>query len=115
MVFVYGLYKYPNFYDTNKKIPGKKNKAMNEMEETDDIKMLQKKIELTEDISIITERNTANEIQAVCSNCNKRFKSMRSVIMHSKYTTPRHVVIFIDRGNYDKDTGFRTKTNRIMK
>jgi hypothetical protein len=43
---------------------------MNEMEETDEIKMLQKKIELTEDISITTERNTANEIQAVSSNCN---------------------------------------------
>jgi hypothetical protein len=85
------------------------------MEETDEIKMVQKKIELTEDIGIEIERNTANEIQAVCSICNKRFKSMRSVIMHSKYTMPRHVVIFINRGNYDKDTGFRSKTNRVMK
>jgi len=114
MVFVYGLYKYANTPDINiKKFLAQR--AMNEMEETDEIKMVQKKIELAEDTGIKIERNTANGIQAVCSICNKRFKSMRSVIMHSKYTMPRHVVIFINRGNYDKDTGFRSKTNRIMK
>lgn len=45
---------------------------MDETDETDEIKMLWKKVELTEDISITTERNSTNEIQAVCNNCNKR-------------------------------------------
>jgi hypothetical protein len=47
-------------------------------------------------------------IDAVCINCNKRFKSMRAVSMHLKMTGTRHAVIFISYGNYDKNTGLRT-------
>jgi hypothetical protein len=46
-------------------------------------------------------------IDAVCVNCNKRFKSMRAVSMHLKMTATRHVVNFINYGNYDKKTGLR--------
>ncbi|HXX97226.1 MAG TPA: hypothetical protein VEL11_08950 [Candidatus Bathyarchaeia archaeon] len=44
----------------------------------------------------------AGIINAVCINRNRRFKSMRRVNIHSKMTTTRHVVDFIDYGNYDK-------------
>jgi hypothetical protein len=88
---------------------------MDEMDETDEIQVLKKNAELTEDIRITTDRNTTGKIQAVCNNCNKRFKSMHSVTMHLKNTTTPHVVIFINRGNYDKKTGLKSKTDRIMK
>lgn len=48
----------------------------------------------------------ASIIEAVCINCNKRFNSTRAVSMHLKATAARHVVIFINHGNYNK-TGFR--------
>ncbi len=44
-------------------------------------------------------------IDAVCINCNRRFKSMRGVSMHLKMTATRHVVNFINYGNYHKKTG----------
>jgi hypothetical protein len=46
-------------------------------------------------------------IDAVCINCNKRFTSMRAVSMHLKMTGARHIVNFINYGNYDKKTGLR--------
>ena len=46
-------------------------------------------------------------IDAICINCNKLFKSMRSVSMHLKMTATRHAVNFISHGNYDKKTGLR--------
>ena len=46
-------------------------------------------------------------IEAVCINCSKRFKSMRSVSIHLKATAARHAVSFINHGNYDKKTGLR--------
>jgi hypothetical protein len=46
-------------------------------------------------------------IDAICINCNKRFKSMRAVTMHLKMTATRHVVNFINYGNYNKNTGLR--------
>lgn len=46
-------------------------------------------------------------IDAVCINCNKRFKSMRAVSMHLKMTATRHAVTFINYGNYSKKTGLR--------
>lgn len=49
----------------------------------------------------------AGIIDAICINCNKRFKSMRAVTMHLKITAARHVVNFINHGNYDKNTGLR--------
>jgi hypothetical protein len=50
-------------------------------------------------------------IDAICVNCNKRFTSMRGVSMHLKKTSARHVVNFINYGNYDKRTGLK-ETNR---
>ena len=46
-------------------------------------------------------------IDAECTNCNKRFKSMRAVSTHLKGTAGRHSVIFINYVNYDKNTGLR--------
>jgi hypothetical protein len=46
-------------------------------------------------------------IDAVCLNCNKRFTSMRGVSMHLRMTRMRHVVNFINHGDYDKKTGLR--------
>ena len=42
-------------------------------------------------------------IDAICTNCNKRFKSMRAVSMHLKSRS--HTVNFISHGSYDKKTG----------
>ena len=50
---------------------------------------------------------TVGIIDVICINCNKRFTSMRAVSMHLKVTAARHVVIFINYGNYDKKTGLR--------
>jgi hypothetical protein len=46
-------------------------------------------------------------VVAICINCNKRFKSMRGISMHLKMTGARHVVNFINYGNYNKKTGLR--------
>jgi hypothetical protein len=46
-------------------------------------------------------------IDAKCTNCNKRFTSMRAISMHLRMTATRHVVNFINYGNYDKKTGLR--------
>jgi hypothetical protein len=46
-------------------------------------------------------------IDAVCLNCNKRFTSTRGVSMHLRTTGMRHVVNFINHGDYDKKTGLR--------
>jgi hypothetical protein len=50
-------------------------------------------------------------IDAVCINCNKRFKSIRAVSMHLRITGTRHAVNIINHGYYDKKTGLR-KMNR---
>ena len=54
-----------------------------------------------------SESNSNKVINAVCINCNKRFKSMRSVNMHLKLTATSHTINFINHGNYDKKTGLR--------
>lgn len=46
-------------------------------------------------------------IDALCANCNKRFKSIRSVSMHLKITGGRHTVNITNYGNYDKKTGLK--------
>ena len=46
-------------------------------------------------------------INAVCINCNKRFKSTRAISMHLKMTASRHAVNFINYGNYNKKRGLR--------
>jgi hypothetical protein len=50
-------------------------------------------------------------IDAVCINCNKRFRSMRAVSIHLRMTAARHAVNFISYGKYDKKTGLE-KINR---
>ena len=55
-------------------------------------------------------KNHDYDIKAICNNCSKRFKSMRAIAMHLKMTAARHTVIFLDHGNYDKNTGV-TKMN----
>jgi hypothetical protein len=45
-------------------------------------------------------------IDAVCINCNKRFKSIRAVSMHLRITGTHHAVNIINRGYYDKKTHF---------
>jgi hypothetical protein len=49
-------------------------------------------------------------IDALCINCNKRFKSMRAVSMHLRMTATRHAVSFINYGNYDKKTGLKDQS-----
>jgi hypothetical protein len=57
--------------------------------------------------------DNASVIDAICINCNKRFKSMRAVTMHLKLTAARHVVNFINHGNYDKNTGLYREIKRV--
>jgi hypothetical protein len=47
------------------------------------------------------------DIDALCINCNKRFKSIRAVSMHLSITGARHVVNIINPGYYNKKTGLR--------
>ncbi|MGA9154993.1 MAG: hypothetical protein WBZ36_30790 [Candidatus Nitrosopolaris sp.] len=44
-------------------------------------------------------------IDAVCINCNKRFTSIRGISMHLRMTAARHIVNFINYGNYNRKTG----------
>jgi hypothetical protein len=44
------------------------------------------------------------DIDALCINCNKRFKSIRAVSMHLRITGARHAVNIINLGYYDKKT-----------
>jgi hypothetical protein len=62
---------------------------------------------MTDEPSSERHSNKVWIIDAICINCNKRFTSMRAVSMHLKMTTARHVVNFINYGNYDKKTGLR--------
>jgi hypothetical protein len=45
-------------------------------------------------------------IDAVCIDCNKRFTSIRAISMHLRMTAARHIVNFINYGNYNRKTGF---------
>jgi hypothetical protein len=56
------------------------------------------------------EHSEVRTIVVVCISCNKRFTSMRGVTMHLKITAARHVVNFINYGNYDKKTGFKSSS-----
>jgi hypothetical protein len=64
-----------------------------------------------ETLTAIEVHYEVRPFDAVCVNCNKRFTSMHGVIMHLKVTAARHVINFIDYGNYDKKTGLK-KMNR---
>jgi hypothetical protein len=46
-------------------------------------------------------------IDAICVNCNKRFKSLNAVSMHLRVTGRRHSVNFINFGIYNKRTGLK--------
>jgi hypothetical protein len=47
-------------------------------------------------------------IDAMCINCNKRFKSMHAVSMHLRVTARHHSVNIINYGIYDKRTGLKS-------
>jgi hypothetical protein len=64
-------------------------------------------------VRIQINSDKASIIEAVCINCNKRFKSMRAVSMHLKMTATRHAVNFINYGNYSNKTGLR-ELNQIQ-
>jgi hypothetical protein len=64
-------------------------------------------------VRIQTHSDKVRTIDAVCINCNKRFKSMCAVSMHLKMTATRHAVNIINYGIYDKKTGLR-ELNRIQ-
>ncbi len=55
-----------------------------------------------------------NDIKAICNNCNKQFRSMRAVTMHLKMTASRHIVNFIEHGNYNRNTGIK-EVKRLRK
>ena len=60
-----------------------------------------------ETLTGIEVHSEVRTIDVVCINCNKRFTSIRAVSIHLKMTAARHVVNFINYGNYDKKTGLR--------
>jgi hypothetical protein len=62
---------------------------------------------MTNEPSSETHSDKVCMIDAICINCNKRFKSIRAISMHLKMTGTRHVINFINYGNYDKKTGLR--------
>jgi len=64
-------------------------------------------------VRIEVHYDNARIIGAVCINCNRRFKSMRGVNMHSKMTATRNVVNFIYYGNYGKKR-FRNESSRNL-
>jgi hypothetical protein len=58
-------------------------------------------------LTLETHSGKVGTIDAVCINCNKRFKSIRAVSMHLRITGASHAVNIINRGYYDKKTGLR--------
>ena len=61
--------------------------------------------------SVRVEAHSGKEgdIDALCVNCNKRFKSIRAVSMHLRITGAHHVVNIINHGFY----GLR-EINRVL-
>jgi hypothetical protein len=73
--------------------------------------------ELTSTRSLLrleTHSGKVDTIEAVCINCNKRFKSIRAVSMHLRITGARHLVNIINHGYYDKKTGLREMNRRVL-
>lgn len=64
------------------------------------------------ELRTLTTADKAWIIDAVCINCNKRFKSMQAISMHLRTTATRHTVNFINYGEYDRRTGMR-EMNRL--
>ena len=54
------------------------------------------------------------DIDALCINCTKRFKSIRAVSMHLRITGARHVVNIINHGYYDKKTGLKQMNHGVL-
>lgn len=53
-------------------------------------------------------------IDAICNNCNKRFRSISAISMHLKLTASRHAVNFIQYGSYDNKTGLNKSSNHRL-
>lgn len=66
------------------------------------------------EIEMHYDHDVASVIDAICTNCNKRFKSIRAVSMHLKNTGARHLVIFIDYGKYNRRTGLRGTSGELL-
>jgi hypothetical protein len=69
---------------------------------------------LSSAVDTTIEKNLDYDINAICNNCGKRFKSMRAITMHLKMTAARHTVNFLDHGNYDSSTGIRKMRDQVQ-
>ena len=65
-------------------------------------------------VRLQTHSSKAGIIDAVCINCNKRFKSIRAVSMHLRITGARHSVNIINHGYYDRKTGLREINRGVL-
>ena len=65
-------------------------------------------------VRLETHSGKVGDIEALCVNCNKRFKSIRAVSMHLRITGARHVVNIVNHGYYDKRTGLREVNRGVL-
>ncbi len=65
-------------------------------------------------LSLETHSGKVGDIDALCVNCNKRFKSIRAVSMHLRITGARHIVNIINHGYYDKKTGLKEVNRGVL-
>jgi hypothetical protein len=73
--------------------------------------------ELTSTRSLLrleTHSGKVDTIEAVCINCNKRFKSIRAVSMHLRITGARHAVNILNHGYYNRKTGLIELNERVL-
>ncbi|MGA9152427.1 MAG: hypothetical protein WBZ36_17770 [Candidatus Nitrosopolaris sp.] len=66
--------------------------------------------QLSSEISLVRPEARSGKVgifDAMCINCNKRFKSIRAVSMHLRITGARHAVNIINHGYYDRKTGLK--------
>ena len=89
--------QYVRFTTKNSCVPGSSCERIDRKKPLEEASML----------LVRTDSDNVRIIDAVCINCNKRFKSIRAVSMHLKMKGTRHAVNFINYGNYDKKTGLR--------
>jgi hypothetical protein len=65
-------------------------------------------------VRLETHSCKVGDIEALCVNCNKHFKSIRAVSMHLRITGARHVVNIVNHGYYDKKTGLRVMNRGVI-
>jgi hypothetical protein len=65
-------------------------------------------------VRLETHSGKVGDIDALCVNCNKHFKSTRAVSMHLRITGARHLVNITNHGYYDKKTGLRVMNRRVI-